>query len=97
MRDVPLPHESPTARVTVTFVGDDLIHSGARTLTSTWSRGAHLIEHGRQLGAVMAVSWRDHHQKRAALAVTGEMDLARQPALAAPQPFIGWMLDPLVA
>jgi hypothetical protein len=42
----------------------------------------------------MALSWRNHDGKRTAFAVTGQMELGRQPSAAAPESFIGRVLDP---
>jgi hypothetical protein len=44
------------------------------------------------LCTVLALSWGDDHGERSPFAVAGQMELGRQPALAAPEPLVGeWM------
>jgi hypothetical protein len=93
--DVALAQEPPTARVAVAFVGDDPIWPGAGPTTPTGAWHPDAVEHRGQLGAVMALSWGDHDRKRSPLAVAREVKLGRQSAAAAPESFIGRVLDPL--
>jgi hypothetical protein len=95
VRDVPLAQEPPTARVAVAFVSDDAIRPSARPSPPTGAGHADALKHGCQLGAVMALSWGDHDRERPSRAVAGQMELGRQPAAAAPEPFVARMLDPL--
>jgi hypothetical protein len=64
--------------------------------TTSWSptRGnsaSEAIEHRFELGAVVALAWREHDQEGVALAIAGQVQLGRQPAPAPHARFVGRM------
>jgi hypothetical protein len=94
MLDQALAQPAATARITVASVGDEAI--GARPWTSppTGARNANALQDRLELRAVVALSWGDHDRERSSASVTGEMELRRQPATAAPQSLVGGVRDP---
>jgi hypothetical protein len=93
--DLPPAEQASTARIAIALVGDDAIWAPPRAPASARSRNADSLQDRLQLGTVMSLSWRDHHRKRASLAVAGQVELGRQPAAAAAEPLVGGVLDPL--
>ncbi len=94
VRDVPLAQQPPAARIAVALVGDHPVRPRARTPASTGSGHPDAVQHWPQLRAVVPLARRDHHRKRSALAVAGQMELGRQSTAAAPEPLVGGVLDP---
>jgi hypothetical protein len=97
VRDLPPPQQLTTPRIAVALVGDEPIRARARSPPPTRSPDTNPIQDGRHLGAVMPVSWGDDDGEGPPVAVTGQMELGRQPAAAAAEPLIGSVLDPLFA
>ncbi len=95
VRDLPHAEQPTTARVAVALVSDDPIWAGPRSSTPSESWDANAIQHRRQLRTVMAVAWRNDDRERSPLAITGQMKLAGQPAPAASEPLVGWVVAPL--
>jgi hypothetical protein len=95
VRDVALPKQLPTAGITVALVRDNAVGPGPRASPPTGSSHPNAVEHGRQLGTVMAVSRSNDDGQGPSLAVAGQVEFGRQPAPAAPEPLVGWVLDPL--
>lgn len=95
MRDLPRPQEPPTAEIAVAFVRNHSVGPGAGSSPSAGAWNPNAVEHRRQLGAIMALSRRNHDRERASLAVTGEMELGGESTAAASQALVRRVLKPL--
>jgi hypothetical protein len=94
--DLPPAQQAPTAGIAIAFISDEVIWAGAWSPApcGVWDPDA--VQHGSQLGTIMTLSWGNDDGEGPPAAVTGEMELGRQPSTAAPEPLIGRVLDPLV-
>jgi hypothetical protein len=92
--DLPLPQQAPTAQIAVALVSDEAIWAGAWSSTSTDAWDTNAVQDGLPLRAVMPLSWGDDNGEGSPAAVTGAMELGRQPSTAAPEPLVGWVRDP---
>jgi hypothetical protein len=93
--DLPRVQHAAAARITIAFVGDEVIWSSPRSAApaSTWDTDA--VQDRLQLRAVMALSGRNHNGKRSSAAVTSEMKFGGQPSTAASKGFVHHVRDPL--
>src|SRR5260370_30073662 len=84
VRDLALTQEAAAARITVALVGDEPVRPGPWASRPPGSTDANAVQDRLQLRTVMAASRSDDDGKPSPLAVTGEGELCRQPAAAAP-------------
>jgi hypothetical protein len=75
VRDLARSEQSPTARIAISFVGDEAIWTRPRPSPPTGSWNTDAAQHRRQLRAVVPLSWRDHDRERSAFPIAGEVKL----------------------
>jgi hypothetical protein len=78
------PEMATTGRIAVTFVAQHTARTLART-TPARARNPHGIQGSQYLGVIAALTARNHRRQRAAFSVAERVQLAGQPAPAAPE------------
>jgi hypothetical protein len=83
--DPPLAQQPAAGTVAVAAVGDQMRRALTRPTRPAWAGDSDGVQQCAELGALVALAGGDQHAERPPAAITGEMELGREPASATAQ------------